>query len=68
MASPAANAKSVFFGECAALKVRIAGGLRFERSSEFAFGNDQVAFRAIVRAGAAVVDPNAVKYFVHSAT
>jgi HK97 family phage major capsid protein len=66
--SPGASNKTIYFGEWAALLVRIAGGLRFERSNEYAFGNDQVAFRAIVRSGASVLDPNAVKYFVHSAT
>jgi HK97 family phage major capsid protein len=64
----AANAKSIYFGEMSALKVRIAGGLRFERSNEYAFGNDQVAFRTLVRTGAVTVDPNAVKYFANSAT
>lgn len=68
MPSPAASAKTIYFGEWSALKLRIAGGLRFERSNEYGFGNDQIAFRAIVRAGSVVVDPNAVKYFVHSAT
>ncbi len=68
IASPGVSAKSIFFGDFSALKVRIAGGLRFERSNDFHFGNDQIAFRAIVRAGAVAVDPNAVKYFVHSAT
>lgn len=68
VASPAANAKSIFFGDWSALKVRIAGGLRFERSNEYHFGNDQVSFRAIVRTGAVAIDPNAVKYFAHSAT
>ena len=62
-----ANAKSIYFGEWQALKVRIAGGVRFERSNEYAFGNDQVAFRALVRTGAVTVDPNAVKYFANSA-
>lgn len=66
--TPAANAKTIYFGDWSALKVRIAGGLRFERSNEYGFGNDQVAFRAIVRTGSVVVDPNAVKYFAHSAT
>lgn len=66
--SPAASKKSVYFGDFSALKVRIAGGLRFERSNDYAFGNDQIAFRALVRTGAVVVDTNAVKYFVHSAT
>jgi HK97 family phage major capsid protein len=63
-----ANAKSIYFGEWSALKIRIAGGIRFERSNEYAFGNDQVAFRALVRTGAVTVDPNAVKYFANSAT
>jgi len=67
IAAPAANAKSMFFGDLSALKVRIAGGLRFERSSEYKFGNDQVAFRGIVRAGAVGLDPNAVKYLLHPA-
>lgn len=64
----AASAKSIYFGELSALKIRIAGGLRFERSNEYAFGNDQVAFRTLVRTGAVTVDPNAVKYFANSAT
>lgn len=54
--------KIVYFGDFSALKVRIAGGLRFERSNDYAFGNDQVAYRALVRCGAAVVDTNAVKF------
>ena len=64
--SPATGAKSIYFGDWSALVVRIAGGLRFERSNEYAFGNDQVAFRAIVRTGSVALDPNAVKYFQHS--
>lgn len=67
IASPAANAKSIFFGDWSALKVRVAGGLRFERSNEFHFGNDQVSFRALVRTGSVALDPNAVKHFAHSA-
>lgn len=66
--SMAANAKPIYFGEMAALKIRIAGGLRFERSNEYAFGNDQVAFRTLVRTGAVTVDPNAVKFLQNSAT
>ena len=41
---------------------RIAGGIRFERSNDYAFGNDQIAYRALVRTGAAVMDVNAVKF------
>jgi HK97 family phage major capsid protein len=63
--TPAIDAKSIFFGDMSALKVRIAGGLRFERSDEYKFGNDQISFRAAVRTGAVVVDPNAVKHLLH---
>lgn len=66
--SMAASAKPIYFGEMSALKIRIAGGLRFERSNEYAFGNDQVAFRTLVRTGAVTVDPNAVKFLANSAT
>lgn len=65
--SAAAGAKTIYFGDFSALKVRIAGGLRFERSADYKFGNDQVAFRVLVRTGAVVIDPNAVKHFVHGA-
>lgn len=58
----AASKKPIFFGDWAALVVRIAGGLRFERSAEAGFGNDQTVFRAIVRRGAVTLDPNAVKH------
>lgn len=69
VAVPAANAKSVLFGDFSQYFVRLAGGVRFERSDEFAFGNDLVTFRALMRADAALVDlTGAVKVFVHSAT
>lgn len=62
------SAKPIYFGEMSALKIRIAGGLRFERSNEYAFGNDQIAFRTLVRTGAVTVDPNSVKFLQNSAT
>jgi len=58
----AASKKPIWFGDWKALVVRIAGGLRFERSAEAGFGNDQTVFRALVRRGAVALDPNAVKY------
>lgn len=60
--SPTGTNKIIYFGDFSSLKVRIAGGLRFERSAEYAFGNDQVAFRALVRTGAVATDVNAVKF------
>lgn len=56
------TAKIIYFGDFSALKVRIAGGIRFERSAEVGFANDQIAYRAIVRTGAAALDTNAVKF------
>ncbi len=66
--TPAASKKIIYFGDWSALKVRIAGGLRFERSADYAFGKDQVAFRAIVRCGAVALDANAVKYLATPAS
>jgi HK97 family phage major capsid protein len=64
----ALSAESVVFGDLSSLYVRIAGGFRFERSDDFAFGSDLVTFRALVRHGAAHVDPNATKSFVGAGT
>jgi len=56
--------KIVYYGDFSSLAVRIAGGLRFERSNDVAFAKDAVAFRALVRTGAVVLDANAVKHLV----
>lgn len=69
VAAPAASAKSVLFGDFSQYFVRMAGGVRFERSDEYAFNTDLVSYRALLRADAALVDlTGAVKYFAHSAT
>ena len=57
-----ASKKPIFFGDWAALYVRIAGGLQFERSTDAGFGNDQTKFRGLVRTGSVAIDPNAVKF------
>jgi HK97 family phage major capsid protein len=69
VAAPAINAKSVIFGDMSQYFVRMAGGVRFERSDDFAFNTDLVTFRALLRADAALVDlTGAVKVFVGAAT
>lgn len=56
--------KSVLFGDFSQYFVRMAGGLRFERSDDFAFDTDMVTYRCIMRADAALVDlTGAIKYF-----
>lgn len=69
VAAVALSAKSVVFGDLSQYFVRLAGGIRFERSEEFAFNSDLVTFRAIMRADGALVDTTgAVKHFVGGAT
>jgi len=67
VADPAATAESILFGDWLSLVVRIAGGIRFERSDDFAFGSDLVSYRALVRHGSVSVDANALKSLTHAA-
>lgn len=69
VAAVATSAKSVIFGDISAYYVRIAGGIRFERSDDFAFQNDLVTFRAIVRGDGILADQSgAVKVYVGAAS
>jgi HK97 family phage major capsid protein len=54
---------SIAFGDFSQYFVRLAGGLRFERSDDFAFGQDLVTFRALLRGDGNWGDTNAVKLF-----
>jgi len=63
------NNKSVLFGDFSQYFVRLAGGVRFERSDDFAFSTDLVTFRCLLRGDAALVDlTGAVKYLVGNTT
>ena len=65
VAGVAALARSVAFGDMSAYFVRLAGGIRFERSDEFAFNADQTTFRCIVRGDGDLIDQTgAVKHFI----
>ncbi|WP_060952399.1 phage major capsid protein [Streptomyces hygroscopicus] len=69
MAAVAASAKSVVFGDFSAYFVRMAGGVRFERSDDYAFNTDLTTFRAIIRADGLTVDQTgALKVFAGAAT
>lgn len=64
----ALSAKSLAFGDLSAYHVRLAGGIRFERSDDFAFQSDLVTFRCIVRGDGILVDQTgAVKHFIGNA-
>ena len=64
----ATSAFSVAFGDFSQFFVRLVGGVRFERSDDFAFGTDLVTFRCLLRGDGALVDTNAVKLFKAAAT
>jgi HK97 family phage major capsid protein len=61
----ATSAKAIAFGDFSQFFVRLVGGVRFERSDDFAFGSDLVTFRAILRGDGTLVDrTGAIKLFV----
>ena len=69
VAAVALNAKSVVFGDLSKYWVRQVGGLRFERSDEFAFSTDLVTFRALARLDGSLIDTTgACKHFVGGAS
>lgn len=65
----ALSAKSVVFGVVPRYYIREAGGVRIDRSDDFAFQNDLVTFRVILRADGNLIDTTgAVKVFTGGAT
>ncbi len=54
---------AVGFGDFAQYFVRLVGGVRFERSDDFAFGTDLITFRCLLRGDGTLVDLNAIKLF-----
>lgn len=56
MPAQATSAKSIAFGDFSQFFVRLVGGVRFERSDDFAFGSDLVSFRAVLRGDGTLVD------------
>lgn len=63
LAVPAVGAKSVLFGDLASYFVREAGGIRLDRSDDYAFANDQVAFRYTWRGDGNLPQTSHVKFF-----
>lgn len=69
IAATAVNAKSVIFGDISQYFVRMVNDIRFERSDEYAFNQDLVTFRCLIRADGVLVDQTgAVKHYVGAAT
>jgi HK97 family phage major capsid protein len=69
MPALATSALSIAFGDFSQFFVRLVGGVRFERSDDFAFGSDLVTFRAILRADGTLVDQTgAIKLYKGATT
>jgi len=68
MASPATSAKSVIFGNLSSYFVRTVGGLRLDRSDDYAFQNDLITFRATMRVDGNLIQTSHVKYFAGAAS
>ena len=49
--------KSIVFGDFSQYFIRMVGGVRFERSDDFAFSTDLVSFRAVIRADGNLMNP-----------
>jgi HK97 family phage major capsid protein len=64
MPAAANAAEYIAFGAMDRYFIRIVNGIRFERSDEFRFQNDLIAFRCIIRLDGALIDTAAVKTFV----
>lgn len=56
MPAVATGSKSIAFGDFSQFFVRIVGPVRFERSDDYLFGSDLVAFRALIRGDGTLVD------------
>lgn len=68
VAAPALSAKSVVFGDLSRYFIRDVKGVRVERSADFAFQNDLVTWRFIMRTDGDLIDTTgAVKHFIGNA-
>jgi HK97 family phage major capsid protein len=68
LADPATSAKSVIFGHLPSYFVRQVGGLRLDRSDDYAFQNDLITFRATMRVDGNLIQTSHVKYFAGAAS
>ncbi len=69
MPAVATGAKPVAFGDFSQFFVRLVGGVRFERSDDYLFNQDLVAFRCLLRGDGILVDQTgAIKQYQGAAT
>ena len=66
MATAASAVKPVIFGNLPSYYVRQVGGLKLDRSDDFAFSNDLITFRATFRVDGDLIQTSHVKFFKSS--
>ena len=64
MSNAGSAVKSVLFGHLPSYFVRSVGGIKLDRSDDFAFANDLVTFRATFRVDGNLAQTSHIKYFV----
>jgi len=68
MADTATAAKSVIFGHLPSYFVRSVGGIKLDRSDDFAFSTDLITFRATMRVDGNLPQTSHVKHFIGGAS
>lgn len=68
MADVATSAKSLIAGDLKSFLVRQVGGIRLDRSDDFAFNQDLITFRATLRIDSGLTQSSHVKYFAGAAS
>jgi HK97 family phage major capsid protein len=56
-------AKSVLFGHLPSFKIRVAGGVRIDQSSDFAFNTDTTTYRGIIRLDGGLTHASHIGFF-----
>jgi HK97 family phage major capsid protein len=59
----AVGAKSVLFGHLPSFKARVAGGVRVDQSSDYAFNTDVLTYRGIIRVDGALTHASHIGFF-----
>ena len=66
VASLASNARIIAFGDFSSYYIRDVGSVRLERSDDYLFNKNQVAFRGLLRTDGDVIDTNAINIMKRS--
>jgi len=63
IAAVGTGAKSVLFGHLPSFKVRVAGGIRVDQSTDFAFSSDTVTYRGLIRLDGGLTHATHIGFF-----